>query len=200
MSVSSWSEQEALSRNTYKLAQLDPECTAFSRQCHPMFRVSLAGEGSVETWENERSRFSSRKWWNGECETSRQIIRPANPGHSSTSGMILGIWNAVRGARWNQIKTKLRSVRLRAHNPLLSMNFDRYKGNKRRRNRERKRERERYCILDERCSFGQPGSRIWNALTLRKEGRQNYRFYSIKPRLVQQTLSCLVCLCSTQAN
>lgn len=82
-------------------------------------------------------RFASRKWRYGECETSRKIIRAANPGRSSTSGMILGIWNAVRGARWNQIKTKLRSVRLQAHNPLLSMNFDRYKGNKRRKNRGR---------------------------------------------------------------
>lgn len=38
----------------------------------------------------------------------------------------------LAGARWNQIKTKLRRVRLRAHNPVLSMNFDRCKGNKRR--------------------------------------------------------------------
>lgn len=42
-------KQEALSRNTYKLAQLDPECSAFLRQCRPALRVSLAGEGSVET-------------------------------------------------------------------------------------------------------------------------------------------------------
>lgn len=175
-----------------------------------MFCVLTTVSSSVQSFACRRGKcwdvgesapqFSSQKSRNSECEMSCQIIRPANPGHSSTSGMILGIWNAVRRARWNQIKTKLRSVRLRAHNPLLSMNFDRYKGNKRRRNRERKRERERYCILDKLCSFGQPGSRIWNALTLRKEIRQNYRFYSIKSQLVQQTLSCQQCLCSTQAN
>lgn len=43
--------------------------------------------------------------------------------------MLLGGWG---GGRWNQIKTKLRGVRLRAHKPVLSMNFDRCKGNKRR--------------------------------------------------------------------
>lgn len=92
---------------------------------------------SVETRRIGAPRSSSWKSRNSERETCCQIVRPANPGHSSTSGMILGIWNAVRRARWNQIKTKLRSVRLRAHNLLLSMNFDRYKGNKRRKNRER---------------------------------------------------------------
>ena len=135
-----------------------------------MFFVLMTVSSSVQSFACRRGKcwdlgesapqFSSQKSRNSECEMSCQIIRPANPGHSSTSGMILGIWNAVRRARWNQIKTKLRSVRLRAHNPLLSMNFDRYKGNKRRRNRKRKRERERYCILDELCFFGQPGSRI----------------------------------------
>lgn len=113
--------------------------------------------------------LSSRKSRNGECDTSCHIIRPANPSHSSTGGMILGIWNAVRRARWNQIKTKLRSVRLRAHNLLLSMNFDRYKGNKRRRNRGRKWERGRYCVLDECCSFRQPGSRFWKKKRERKK-------------------------------
>lgn len=81
-------------------------------------------------------RFFSQKRRNSKCKTSCQIIRTANPGRSSTRGMILGIWNSVRGARWNQIKTKLPSVRLQARNPRLSMNFDRYKGNKRRKNRE----------------------------------------------------------------
>lgn len=80
--------------------------------------------------------FFSQKRRNSKCKTSCQIIRTANPGHSSTRGMILGIWNSVRGARWNQIKTKLPSVRLRARNPRLSMNFDRCKGNKRREKRE----------------------------------------------------------------
>lgn len=196
MSVSSWSRQVALSRNTYKLAQLDAECSALLQLWHALFWILLAGEGNVETWGMRAPRFSSRKPGNSERETSCQIIRPANPGHSSTSGMILGIWNAVRRARWNQIKTKLRSVRLRAHNLLLSMNFDRYKGNKRRRNRGRKREKGRYCVLDECCSFGQPGSRIWKSSYL-EEGRDNYRFYSIKSQIVQQTLSCLLCLCST---
>lgn len=134
----------------------------------------------------------SRKSKKSERETSRRIVRPANPDHSSTSGMILGIWNAVRRARWNQIKTKLRSVQLQAHNLLLSMNFDRYKGNKRRRNRERV----RYCVLEECCSFGQPGSRIWKSSYL-EEGRKNYRFYSIKSQIFQQIFSCLLCLGST---
>lgn len=74
MSVSSWSEQEALSRNTYKLAQLDPECTTFLQQCLPMFRVSLAGKGSVETWENERSPFLL-------SEVGEQWVRDGLPDH-----------------------------------------------------------------------------------------------------------------------
>lgn len=49
MSASVQSEQEALSRNTYKLAQLASGCSVFIRQCHLMFSVRLAGEGSAET-------------------------------------------------------------------------------------------------------------------------------------------------------
>lgn len=103
----------------------------------PMFRISLAGEKRCWDKKNKSSTVLFLKEKTQRARTNHQIVRPANPGHSSTTGMILGIWNAVRRARWNQIKTKLRSVRLRAHNLLLSMNFDRYKGNKRRRNRER---------------------------------------------------------------
>ena len=73
------------------------------------------------------------------------IVRPANPGLCCSGGMILGIQNAVRRARWNQIKTKLHSVLLWAHNPPLSMNSDQYKGNKRR-NRGREREKGRYTV------------------------------------------------------
>lgn len=118
-------------RNTSKLAQLGPEC--WDMECS----VSRSQASAVLRCEGTGApRFFSQKRRNSECKTSCQIIRTANPGHSSTRGMILGIWNSVRGARWNQIKTKLPSVRLQARNPRLSMNFDRYKGNKRRENGE----------------------------------------------------------------
>lgn len=142
VSGSSLSEQEALSRNTYKLAQLDSECSAFLKRVIQCSQFRSQAREMLRCEGTSAPQFSSPKKRNSECETSCQIIRPANPGRSSAGGMILGTWNAVRRARWNQIKTKLRSVRLQAHNSLLSMNFDRYKGNKRRKNRERKRERE----------------------------------------------------------
>lgn len=46
--------------------------------------------------------------------------------------------------------------------------------------------------------LGSQAAEFEKALTLR--GRKNYRFYSIKSQIVQQTFSCLLCLCNTQAN
>lgn len=149
-------------RNTYKLAQLEPECSTFSRQRHGMFGVPLAGKRCAAA-----PRFFSQKRRNSKCKTSCQIIRTANPGHSSTRGMILGIWNSVRGARWNQIKTKLPSVRLQARNPRLSMNFDRYKGNKRRENREGVVLYFRWALL-----LWAARSRMENPLSLRKKKKK----------------------------
>lgn len=110
---------------------------------------------------------SLRRGGTASAKTSCQIIRTANPGHSSTRGMILGIWNSVRGARWNQIKTKLPSVRLQARNPRLSMNFDRYKGNKRRENREGVVLYFRWALL-----LWAARSRMENPLSLRKKKKK----------------------------
>lgn len=84
------------------------------------------GRKVLKTWgEVCRSPFSSQKWRDSKRTMSCWIIRPANPGHGSTTGIILWIWNAVKRSSRNQIKTKLCGVPSRAHNLQLSMNFDR---------------------------------------------------------------------------
>lgn len=123
------------------------------------------GRKVLKTWgEVCRSPFSSQKWRDSKRTMSCWIIRPANPGHGSTTGIILWIWNAVKRSSLNQIKTKLCGVPSRAHNLQLSMNFDRVQ----REQKERVsgvgggRTGERYF------SFGQTGSRISNDVTWRK--------------------------------
>lgn len=139
-------------------------------------------------------RFFSQKRRNSKCKTSCQIIRTANPGHSSTRGMKLGIWNSVRGARWNQIKTKLPSVRLQARNPRLSMNFDRYKGNKRRENREGVVFYFRWVLL-----LWAAREQNWKYSFLEEESRHKTVDFLAFCKL-DRALCCRLCLWTPQAN